>query len=582
VQPQPAEPAQGQSTPAATEATRLEPAQLQDLLQKVYLAAFRFTDLLTVLQKDKWKMDDAARQSFTQTLETVRGQLKTLDENRKHFLENPENSDLADKTDAAIAALLPSIEAVAAAVTQYDSPAEGAQYKQPGDQLRGLQTSLQPYVLYLHAKAEAPATPPQPQTSLEPAAQAPAPTQQGQPTSSSQSQPASAVNEGVKLEPAQLRDLLQRIFVVTFRFKDLVSILQPDKWQMDDTARQSFNQTLETVRGQLKTLDENRTQFLERPENLDLAGQTDAAITALLPNLDVVAADVTQYDRPGQGAQYKQPGDQLRELQKSLHPYVVYLQAKAEATLAPIPGVQTEVIEPSTTPKAILPTDISGPPPPMQLEQLKQVLYKMYVPTYRIQDVLSHEQPENSKASEAERASFGQARGALQAKLTEFEKVRNQFAASPGSADLAFQTYVSALSVQDPLEQVTHSLSTQGETKLADEFRQRGRELIAAQQELVPYISYFVNRWDRAAQMFQNNLAACEKQLNYAMHLRTQAAIPLPNINPEFQGHGRKTTSSTDTATKAAATKSVKRTAPKKAAKKSSTQATAKAGQAKP
>jgi len=230
---------------------------------------------------------------------------------------------------------------------------------------------------------------------------------------------------------------------------------------------------------------------------------------------------------------------------------------------------------------AILPTDVSGPPPPMRPEQLKQVLYRMYVPTYRIQDVLSHEQPQNLKAPEAERASFRQARDTLQAKLAELEKVRNQFAASLASPDLAFQTYVSALNVQDPLEQVSHSLSTQGETKLADEFRQRGRELIAAQQELVPYIGYFVSRWDRAAQMFQNNLAACEKQLNYAMHFHTQPATPLPNVNPEFQGHGRKTTSSKDTATKAAATKAVKRTPSKKTAKQSSKQASAKTSQGK-
>ena len=581
-QPRPAESGQGQASQAASEAVKLEPAQLQDLLQKVYLAAFRFTDLLTVLQTDSWKMDDAARQSFNQTLETARGQLKALDEDRKQFLEKLENSDRADRTDAAITALLPNIEAVATAVTQYDSPGQGTQYKQPGDQLRGLQKSLHPYVLYLRGKAEAPATALQPQTPPAPSAQPPpAPTQQSQPASSSQGQPGPAANEGVKLEPAQLRDLLQRIYVVTFRFTDLVGILQPDKWKMDDAARQSFNQTLETVRGQLKTLDENRTQFLEKPENLDLAGKTDAAITALFPNLDVVAADVTQYDNPAQGTQYKQPGDQLRELQKSLHPYVLYLRTRAEAALAPIPGVQTEVIQPTTTPKAILPTDISGPPPPMQPEQLKQILYRMYVPTYRIQDVLSHEQPENLKASEAERASFSQARGMLQAKLAEFEKVRNQFAASPASADLAFQTYVSALSVQDPLVQVSHSLSTQGETKLADEFRQRGRELLAAQQELVPYISYFLNRWDRAVQMFQGNLAACEKQLNYAMHFRTQAATPLPNVNPEFQGHGRKTTSSKETTTKAAATKTARRTPPKKTAKKSSKQASTKTSQAK-
>jgi len=570
---------QGQPAPAANQGAKLEPEQLRDLLQRIYVVTFRFTDLVGILQPDKWKMDDTARQSFNHALEAVRGQLKTLDEDRKQLLEKLENSDLADKTDASITALLPNMEAVAAAVTQYDSPAQGTQYKLPADQLRELQKSLQPYVLYLRAQAGA--TPTQLQAPPAPSAQPPAQTQQRQPASASQGQPAPAANQGTKLEPAQLKDLLQRIYVVTFRFTDLVGILQPDKWKMEGTARQLFNQALETVRGQLKTLDENRKLFLERSENLDLAGKTDASITALLPNIEAVAAAVTQYDGPAQGTQYKQPADQLRELQKLLQPYVFYLRAKVEAGLAPIPGVETEVIQPSTTPMAMVPTDVSGPPPPMGPEQLKQVLYKMYVLTYRIQDVLSHEQSESLKAPEAERASFRQARATLQAKLAEFEKVRNQFAASPASPDLAFQTYVSALSVQDPLEQVSKSLSTQGEAKLADEFRQRGRELIAAQQELVPYISYFVSRWDRAAQMFQSNLAACEKQLNYAMHFHTQAATPLPNINPEFQGHGHKTTSSKETATKAATTKAVKTTPSKKTAKQSSKQASAKASQAK-
>src|SRR6516162_9694012 len=264
VESQPAEPGQGQPAPVASQATKLEPVQVQDLLQKIYQAAFRFTDLLTVLQPDKWKMDDAPRQLFNQALETVRGQFQTLDEDRKQFLEKPENSDLADKTDASITALLPNMEAVAAAVTPYDRPAQGT-----------------------------------------------------------------------KLEPAQLKDLLQRIYVVTFRFTDLVGTLQPDKWKMDDTARQLYNQALETVRGQFQTLDEDRKQFLEKPENSDLADKTDASITALLPNMEAVAAAVTQYDGPAQGTRYRQPADQLRELQKSLQPYAFYLHAKAEGLAAP-------------------------------------------------------------------------------------------------------------------------------------------------------------------------------------------------------------------------------------------------------
>lgn len=408
-----------------------------------------------------------------------------------------------------------------------------------------------------------------------PASAQPAPSPQTQPSGAEPGQVNPAGSPGVKLEPAQLNDLLRKVYLAAFRFSDLLGILQTDKWTMDDAARRSFNQTVEQTRGQLKELDESRLQFQEKPENSEVADRVDAGLTALLPNIEAVAAAVTQYDSPAQGTQYGQPGDQLRELQKSLRPYVLYLHAKTEAALAPIPGVQTEVIQPASRPRASLPADTSSPPPPLQPDQVKQVLYKMYVPTFRVQDLLGQVQPEKWNASETERGSFNQARSALQAKLTEFEKVRNQFAASPASADLAFQTYISALSVQDPLEQVSRSFSTQGETKLADEFRQRGRELLTAQQELVPYINYFLSRWDRAVQMFQANLAACENQLNYAMHLRTQTAIPLPNINPEFQGRGRKTTSSKQAVPKAAS--KAKKTAAKKNPRKSSKQPSTKA-----
>ena len=66
-----------------SDVVKLEPAQLNDLLHKVYLATFRFTDLLSILNTDKWKIEDAARQSFQQIVETLRVQLKELDEDRK-------------------------------------------------------------------------------------------------------------------------------------------------------------------------------------------------------------------------------------------------------------------------------------------------------------------------------------------------------------------------------------------------------------------------------------------------------------------------------------------------------------------
>ena len=542
-----------------SDVVKLEPAQLNDLLHKVYLATFRFTDLLSILNTDKWKIEDAARQSFQQIVETLRVQLKELDEDRKQFQENPENSELADRTDASITGLLPNIEVVAAAVTQYDSPAQGTQYRQPGDQLRELQKSLRPYVLYLRSKVAA-AQAPKSQAPTEPAAQIP-PTSapppsgqapQAQPVQSGQAEPTSTTGEGVKLEPAQLSDLLRKVYLAAFRFTDLLSILQTDKWKMDSVARQSFNQTLDTVRGQLKTMDESRQQFQEKPENSDLADKTDAAITAVLPNIDSVAAAVTQYDGPAQGTQYRQPSNRLRELQDLLRPYVRYLHAKAEAALAAPPGVQTEVIQPSTTVKAIIPADISGPPLPLQPEQLKELLYKMYVSAFRIQDLLNQEQPEKWKAPDAERATFNQARDTLRARLADFERVRSQLAVSPVSGDLAFHAYRALGGLQEPVAQVSNSVSAHESAKLADEYQRRGRELTAGQEQLVPYISYFLNRWDRATQMFQSDLAACENQLSNAMRHQVQVPTPLPNVNPEFKGHGHKKTNTSPPADRGA------------------------------
>jgi hypothetical protein len=200
----------------------------------------------------------------------------------------------------------------------------------------------------------------------------------------------------------------------------------------------------------------------------------------------------------------------------------------------------------------------------MQPEQLKELLYKMYAVAYRIQDLLNQERPEKWKAPDVERASFSQARETLRAKLAEFEKSRSQLAASPESGELAFQTYRALGALQGPLAQVSRSVPVNQNARLADEFQQRGRELTAGQQSLVPYISYFLDHWDRAVHMFQSNLAACQNQLNYAMHSRVQAATPLPNVNPEFRGYRRQAPSHKETGTAP-----VKKTGLRKSAKPS-------------
>src|SRR5438046_3129754 len=115
-----------------------KPEETQALLQKIYMAAFRINDLLTLLRPDQWKMGDAERKSFSQTLDSLRDQLKTLEQWRYQLMAQPQNTSVADKTSAALDAVRTSVEAFARAVGQYDSPGAGAEYKGAAETLSGL------------------------------------------------------------------------------------------------------------------------------------------------------------------------------------------------------------------------------------------------------------------------------------------------------------------------------------------------------------------------------------------------------------------------------------------------------------
>jgi len=127
------------------------------------------------------------------------------------------------------------------------------------------------------------------------------------------------------LEPAQVKALLHKIWLAEFRINDLLSQVQPGKWKISDAARNSFNETLGTLRVQLQSLEDWRTQFEKRPDSMFLGFQTYIAVNAVLPRLDGVAHGITQYENASFGLQYNKAGDQLFDLQQSLQPYLSYL-----------------------------------------------------------------------------------------------------------------------------------------------------------------------------------------------------------------------------------------------------------------
>ncbi len=136
---------------------------------------------------------------------------------------------------------------------------------------------------------------------------------------------SAAVAEPGYLEPAQVKDLLHKIWVAEFRLDDLLSQVHPEGWKLSDAARDSFSKTLETLRGELDALEKWRDQFDQRTDSMYLGYETYAAMGAILPRLNGVARSVSQHENLSLGAQYGQAENQFFDLQQALRPYLGFL-----------------------------------------------------------------------------------------------------------------------------------------------------------------------------------------------------------------------------------------------------------------
>jgi hypothetical protein len=94
---------------------------------------------------------------------------------------------------------------------------------------------------------------------------------------------------------------------------------------MPPAARQSFEQTLESLHKAMAAEEDWRSQFDERPDSLYLGFQTYVAISAVLPRVDGVAHSVSRYENASFGGQYSQSANRLFDLQQSIVPHLAYL-----------------------------------------------------------------------------------------------------------------------------------------------------------------------------------------------------------------------------------------------------------------
>jgi hypothetical protein len=127
----------------------LDPTQVKALLHRIWLTQYRLDDLLAQVHPEQWKMPDAARESFGQSLDSLHKALASQADWRAQFENRPDSLYLGFQTYVAISAVLPRLDGVARAVTRYENASFGAQYSQAANQLFDLQQSLQPHLAFL-------------------------------------------------------------------------------------------------------------------------------------------------------------------------------------------------------------------------------------------------------------------------------------------------------------------------------------------------------------------------------------------------------------------------------------------------
>jgi len=127
------------------------------------------------------------------------------------------------------------------------------------------------------------------------------------------------------LEPTQIKVLTHKIWLAQYRLSDLLSQVHPEKWKISPATRQSFDQSLDSLRKSIAAEEDWRSQFDARPDSLYLGFQTYMAIGAVLPRVDGVAHTVSKYENPSFGGQFSQAANQLFDLQQLIEPHLAYL-----------------------------------------------------------------------------------------------------------------------------------------------------------------------------------------------------------------------------------------------------------------
>jgi len=207
-------------------------------------------------------------------------------------------------------------------------------------------------------------------------------------------------------------------------------------------------------------------------------------------------------------------------------------------TTSTAPQPQEQRIDVSQTSQAQLRT-LAGEPGYMDPEAMKQLLHKVWLAEYRINDLLTEVHPERWKLEDATQASFLKTLETLRTQMDNLEQWRAQFDKRPDSMYLGYQTYAAINTLLPRLEGIGRDVARHENPSLGRQFSQPGNQLFDLQQAIEPFLSFLLRNQDQLLSVTQNNLASCQNELSSAMRGRTEPAQPMKNILPEFKGRRR-------------------------------------------
>src|SRR5271157_51498 len=311
----PAPPAAPQTgAPAAV--PPLDTQHRYEVAVSIYRAAARVKDLLSVVQPENWKMDDAARKSFDETRQKAQNAMDALLDSNDSLEHHPEDVALGLKTRALLQTALLLLGEVSDVATRHDHT---GWEKQLRSSMEALNTSAQPLEGDVTMGDIG-----QPSAGSAPAGPEPE-TEKVEVPKSYTAPPATLINETGTLQPAEVKQLLYKAYVAGFRFRDLLSVLEPARWKIDAATLQSFDGTLAAVRRDLTDFEGWRAQFELQPANFFLGYKTYTAMSTALPAMDELADDVSRNQSVAAGIQFQRANEEFMGARKSLDGYLSFL-----------------------------------------------------------------------------------------------------------------------------------------------------------------------------------------------------------------------------------------------------------------